>query len=151
MIDYFINHMWQAWLLLSLLFLILELTNGDFFIMCFAIGSVFAAVASVLTDSIIVQIIVFAVFTLLSLAFVRPVALRWFHKGEDHRLSNADALIGRIGRVIEPIEADGYGRVAIDGDDWKAVSADGQPIEKGAKVCVKALDSIIITVERQDA
>ena len=66
MIEYFVNHMWQAWLLLSLLFLILELTNGDFFIMCFAIGSVFAAIASVVSDSIIVQIIVFAVFTLLT-------------------------------------------------------------------------------------
>ena len=148
MIEYFVNHMWQAWLLLSLLFLILELTNGDFFIMCFAIGSVFAAIASVVSDSIIVQIIVFAVFTLLSLAFVRPVALRWLHKGEDRRLSNADALIGRVGRVSEPIEAGGYGRVAIDGDDWKAVTVDGQPVEKGAKVRVTALDSIIVTVEK---
>lgn len=148
MIDYFINHMWQAWLLLSLLCLILELTNGDLYVLCFAIGGVFASVSSVMTDSFIIQIIVFAVFTLLSLAFVRPVALRWLHKGEDHRVSNADALIGRIGRVSEAIEAGGYGRVAIDGDDWKAVAVDGQPVEKGAKVRVTAIDSIIITVEK---
>lgn len=148
MIDYFINHMWQAWLLLSLLCLILELTNGDLYVLCFAIGGVFASVSSVMTDSFIIQIIVFAVFTLLSLAFVRPVALRWLHKGEDHRVSNADALIGRIGRVSETIEAGGYGRVAIDGDDWKAVAVDGQPVEKGAKVRVTAIDSIIITVEK---
>lgn len=148
MIDYFINHMWQAWLLLSLLCLILELTNGDLYVLCFAIGSVFASVASFFTDSIITQIIVFAVCTLLSLVFVRPVALRWLHKGEDNRLSNADALIGRIGRVSEAIEAGGFGRVAIDGDDWKAQTANGQAIEKGDKVRVTALDSIIITVEK---
>ena len=46
MIDYFISHLWQLWALISLLCLILELTNGDFFILCFAIGGVFAAVAS---------------------------------------------------------------------------------------------------------
>lgn len=148
MIDYFINHMWQAWLLLSLLCLILELTNGDLYVLCFAIGSVFASVASFFTDSIITQIIVFAVCTLLSLVFVRPVALRWLHKGEDNRLSNADALIGRIGRVSEAIEAGGFGRVAIDGDDWKAQAANGEAIEKGDKVRVTALDSIIITVEK---
>ena len=148
MIDYFINHMWQAWLLLSLLCLILELTNGDLYVLCFAIGSVFASVASFFTDSIITQIIVFAVCTLLSLVFVRPVALRWLHKGEDNRLSNADALIGRIGRVSEAIEAGGFGRVAIDGDDWKAQAANGQAIDKGDKVRVTALDSIIITVEK---
>lgn len=148
MIDYFINHMWQAWLLLSLLCLILELTNGDLYVLCFAIGSVFASVASFFTDSIITQTIVFAVCTLLSLVFVRPVALRWLHKGEDNRLSNADALIGRIGRVSEAIEAGGFGRVAIDGDDWKAQAANGQAIEKGDKVRVTALNSIIITVEK---
>lgn len=148
MIDYFINHMWQAWLLLSLLCLILELTNGDLYVLCFAIGSVFASVASFFTDSIITQIIVFAVCTLLSLVFVRPVALRWLHKGEDNRLSNADALIGRIGRVSEAIEAGGFGRVAIDGDDWKAQAVNGQAIEKGDKVRVTALNSIIITVEK---
>ena len=147
MIDYFITHIWQAWLLLSLLCLILELTNGDLYVLCFAIGGVFASVASLFIDSIIAQIIVFAVFTLLSLAFVRPVALRWLHKGEDRRLSNADALIGRIGRVSETIEAGGFGRVAIDGDDWKAQSADGQAVAVGAKVRVTAIDSIIITVE----
>ena len=59
MIDYFISHLWQLWALISLLCLILELTNGDFFILCFAIGGVFAAVASAITDSLVVQILVF--------------------------------------------------------------------------------------------
>ena len=148
MIEYFINNMWQAWLLLGIIFLILELTNGDFFIMCFAIGSVFAAIASAVSDSLVVQIITFAVFTLLSLAFVRPVALRWLHKNEDTRVSNADALIGREGRVSEPIPAGGYGRVAIDGDDWKAESADGSEIAKDEKVTVVGRESIIITITK---
>ena len=47
----------------------------------------------------------------------------------------------------ETIEAEGYGRVAIDGDDWKAVSANGGRIEKGDNVKVVGRDSIIITVE----
>lgn len=148
MIDYFINHMWQLWALISLLCLILELTNGDLYVLCFAIGGVFASIASAFVDSIVIQIVVFAVFTLLSLAFVRPVALRWLHRGEDSRVSNVDALIGREGRVSETIEAGGYGRVAIDGDDWKALSLDGQPIEKDSKVRVTSIDSIIITVEK---
>jgi membrane protein implicated in regulation of membrane protease activity len=38
------------------------------------------------------------------------------------------------------------GRVAIDGDDWKAVSVDGSVIEKGQSVEIIKLDSIIVTV-----
>ena len=80
MIDYFISHLWQLWALISLLCLILELTNGDFFILCFAIGGVFAAVASAITDSLVVQILVFAAATILSLIFFRPAALRWMRR-----------------------------------------------------------------------
>jgi membrane protein implicated in regulation of membrane protease activity len=148
MIDYFATHLWQLWLLVSFLCLILELTNGDFFIMCFAIGGVCASIASALGLGFYGDLLVFAVCSVLSLVFVRPSALKYLHKSGEERVSNADALIGRVGRVSEPIAAGGYGRVAIDGDDWKAVSADGNAIEKDARVIVCSLDSIIITVEK---
>jgi len=148
MVDYFMQHLWQAWALVSLICLILELTNGDLYILCFALGAIGGAVASLFTESLVTQIIVFAVCTLLSVFFIRPVALRWLHKGEDERLSNADALIGREGKVSEDIPADGYGRVLIDGDDWKACSTDNGNITKGTKVRVVKMESIIITVEK---
>ena len=93
------------------------------------------------------QLLLFAVLSVLCLFFVRPVMLRYFHRNDPDRKSNADALIGQEGRVSETIVADGYGRVAIDGDDWKAVSADGREIAKGSKVRVVSRDSIIITVQ----
>lgn len=147
MIDYFASHLWQLWALVSFICLILELTNGDFFIMCFAIGGVCAAIASALGVGFYGGLLVFAICSVLSLWLVRPTALKYLHKNADERVSNADALMGRIGRVSETIEAEGYGRVAIDGDDWKAVSANRGRIEKGSNVKVVGRDSIIITVE----
>ena len=84
---------------------------------------------------------------MLSLLFIRPSALKYLHRNADDRLSNADALMGREGRVSQDIAAGAHGRVAIDGDDWKAVSADGQPIAKGTAVRVVDRDSIILTVQ----
>ena len=147
MVDYFMQHLWQLWALLSLICLILELTNGDLYILCFSVGALFAVFAALLGVSGWIQTLVFAIFSLLCLFFVRPVALRWLHKGEDGRLSNADALVGRIGKVSETIATDGYGRVAIDGDDWKATSVGGFEIKQGERVRVVSIDSIIITVE----
>lgn len=143
------QHLWQAWALVALICLILELTNGDLYILCFAIGAVCSGVASLFTDSLVAQIVIFAVCSLLSVIFIRPVAVRWLHKGKEDRVSNADALIGRTGRVSQTIEAGSYGRVAIDGDDWKAESADGTAIPEGEKVIVIARDSIILTVKLQ--
>ena len=148
MILYFLENLWLAWLLVSLLCLVLELTNGDFFIMCFAIGGVAAAIVSAFSDSFTLQVIVFAVVSALSIFFVRPFALKYLHKNKDNRVSNADAIIGRIGKVTESIVANGHGRVKVDGDSWKAVTANNLAIEEGTTVRIVALNSIIVTVER---
>lgn len=148
MIEYFSQNVWLIWVLVSIICLLLELTSGDLFILCFAIGGVFGSIASALGFGIVGQILVFAAFTLLSIFFVRPVALRWLHRKDAERPSNADALMGRTGFVSEAIEANGYGRVAVDGDDWKAESEDGNAIGKGDRVEIVGRESIVIKVRK---
>ena len=132
---------------MAVICLILEMTAGDFFIICFSIGAVFAAITALVGGNIYWQLLLFAVFTLISLFWVRPFAQRYLHKGEDNRVSNADALMGRQGRVVEAVKADGFGRVQIDGDIWKAVTNEPQDIPAGKNVRVVGRESTIITVE----
>ena len=147
MIEYLALHLWQMWAVIAVVCLILELTAGDFFIICFSIGAVFAAITAALGGGIYLQLVMFAVFTLISLFWVRPFAQRYLHKGEDNRVSNADALLGRQGRVVETVKADGFGRVQIDGDIWKAVTNETQDIPEGSNVRVISRESTVITVE----
>jgi len=145
MIAYLLENMWQLWAVVAVLGLLLELTSGDFFIICFSIGACAAAIVSPFAG-LYVQLIVFGVVTALSIYQVRPFALRYLHRNEENRVSNADALIGRQGHVTETIQEKGFGRVAIDGDDWKAVSADETEIPIGTRVKVVNRESIIISV-----
>ncbi|MBR7043520.1 MAG: NfeD family protein [Prevotella sp.] len=147
MIEYLSEHLWQMWAVIAVLCLILELTAGDFFILCFSIGAAFAAMSAAFGAGFYVQLAVFAVFTLVSLFLVRPFALRYLHRNDENRVSNADALLGRHGKVVETIEADGFGRVQIDGDVWKAVTK-GETIPVGTTVQVVDRESTIITVEK---
>ncbi|MBE6269456.1 MAG: NfeD family protein [Prevotella ruminicola] len=147
MIDYIMQHLWQMWAIVAIVCLILELTAGDFFIICFAIGAVPAAIVAALGAGTYYQIVVFAVVSLVSLFYVRPFAKRYLHRGEDKRISNADALLGRQGRVVETIQPGGFGRVQIDGDIWKATAKEGSEIAEGANVVVVDRASTIITVE----
>lgn len=149
MIEYMINNMWQIWAVIAVAGLILELTSGDFFIMCIAIGAAGAAVAA-LFGNIYVQLAVFAVVSLFSLFQVRPFMLRYLHKNEEHRASNAEALIGRQGIVKETIKANGTGYVAIDGDLWKAVAVEEEEIPVGTRVKVLSIKSTVVTVEKID-
>lgn len=146
MIEYFSSHLWQFWTLVGFICLILELTSGDFFIMCFSLGAFVAAIASTFVPSFMVQIIIFAIASLMCLFFVRPLALKYFHRKGDDRPSNVDAMIGRKGVVTDAIPADGHGRVKIDGDSWKARGENDQPIAKDSHVEVVSMASTIITV-----
>jgi membrane protein implicated in regulation of membrane protease activity len=148
MIDYILANMWQIWVVVAVVCLILELSSGDFFIICFSIGSVFALIAAVTGVGVYGQIAVFALFSLLAIFTVRPVALRYLHKNEPNKPSNADALLGRTGRVTEQIPAEGTGYVQIDGDLWRAVSSTKTPIDAGTSVRVVNRESTIITVEK---
>ena len=146
MIEYFLANLWQIWVVVTIVCLILELTSGDFFIICFSIGAVFAAISAAVVLNIYWQLFIFAIFSLLSIFFVRPLALRWLHKNEPNKPSNVDALLGRTGKVTEVIPAGGNGYVQIDGDLWKAVST-GADIHVGTTVRVVGRESTIITVE----
>lgn len=147
MIEYFQANLWQFWALIGVLCLILELTSGDFFIMCFSIGAFITALVAAFGTSFTVQLIVFAIASLLCLLFVRPLALKYFHRKDPDRPSNVDAMVGRRGVVTEAIPERGHGRVKIDGDSWKACGVDDMAIDKGTRVEVTDINSIIITVQ----
>ena len=147
MLAYILENMWQVWAVVAVICLILELMAGDFFIICFSIGAVGGLLTALLSDSLYLQLFAFAVFTVLALVYVRPFAKRYLHKGEDSRVSNADALMGRQGRVVETVKAGGFGRVQIDGDIWKAVTNGEADIPEGSTVVVIDRASTIITVE----
>jgi len=149
MIQYLLDNMWQLWAVLAVLGLILELTSGDFFIMCIAIGAMGAAISAPFSN-VYGQLAVFGLVTLFSLFQVRPFALRYLQRKGEERVSNADALLGRQGRVSSVIQANGTGYVAIDGDQWKAVAVDDEEIAVGTRVKVVGRESTIITVERID-
>ena len=155
MIDYLLQNSWQVWAVVAVLCLIMELSSGDFFIICFSIGAVAAVIGAAAGLSIYWQVALFALFSMLAIFTVRPVALRWFHKNEPNRPTNADALLGRTGRVTETIPVSGNGYVQIDGDLWKAVRANAggellsppTDIPVGTTVRVVGRESTIVTVE----
>ena len=147
MIDYFVGNMWLAWLIVSIGLLLLELTSGDFYVICFAFGAVASIVGAAIGLPLWAQVLIWAVCSVLCLYFVRPSLIRRLHGKENERKSNVDALVGRRGVVIDKISAGGFGYVKIDGDEWRSVSADGQEIPVGTTVQVVSRDSIILTVD----
>lgn len=142
---------WHFWALGALVFLIAEIFTPGFALACVSIGGIFGAVAAACELSLAWQIVLFAIGTFLAFLLVRPLVLKAMARHDkDVPKTNMGALIGREARVTEEIGPEGdTGRVKVDGDEWQAVSNDGQPIEVGAKVVILKYESIILTVKRQ--
>jgi membrane protein implicated in regulation of membrane protease activity len=137
------------WLIVAIALVIFEICSATFGAICFAIGAGFSALAAGLGAGVTWQIVIFAIVSLLTFIFLRPFMLKFMDRKSKEVKTNAEAIIGRRGIVSERIDAEQHtGRVAIDGDDWKAVSEDGSIIEKGVSVEIVKMDSIIVTVKQ---
>ena len=140
---------WHIWVIIALVFVIIEIFTAGFAVMCISFGCLFGALASALDWELKWQLLVFAVGTVLAFMTVRPLVYKFFYNKKNEVKTNAEALIGRKAIVTECIEGElNPGRVKIDGDDWKAVSLDSEPIEVGMAVEVTALNSVILTVKK---
>ena len=152
MIEYFAANIWLFWIIIAVICLIMELTTGGFFLLCFSIGAIITLLISFLLPFSF-QVLLYGICSCLCLFLVRPALLKLEKRkteGIDNpgRISNADALIGAVGIVCETIPYNGYGRVLAGGDDWKAQGKDGLSIEKNCRVKVVDRDSLIVTVEK---
>ena len=140
---------WQIWVIAALLFFIVEIFTSGFAIACLSVGCLFSAVGAALKLSMTWQVALFALGAFLAFIFIRPFVLKLMDKKSQTTVTtNMDNLIGRKAIVTERIEKDGYGRVKIDGDDWKARLEDDGEAEVGEKVTILSNESIILTVKK---
>lgn len=148
MIDYIFQNLWLFWTIITIVCLIMELSSGDFYVTCFAIGALSSVVSALIGLPFWVQVVVWAICSVLSIWLIRPHLVSAIRRGADDRKSNADALMGQIGEVSQTIVVGDYGRVKLDGDDWKAEAPAAKfNLKVGTKVRVVGRESIILQVE----
>lgn len=141
---------WQYWIIAALVLFIIEIMTSGFAIACLSVGCLLAAVGSAFELSLAWQIGLFALGSFLAFIFIRPLVLKLMNKNanKNNITTNTDNLIGRRAIVSAKIENDGYGRVKIDGDDWKARMEDDGEAEVGEKVTIVSQESVILTVKK---
>ena len=140
---------WHIWVIIALVFVIIEIFTTGFAVMCISIGCMFGALASALDWELKWQLLLFAIGTVLAFVTVRPLVYKLFYNKSHEVKTNADAVVGRRGVVTERIEGELHpGRVKVDGDDWKAISLETDSIEVGEAVEIIAINSVILTVKK---
>ncbi len=140
--------LWYIWVIAALLLFITELFTSGFAIICLSFGALGGAVAALLDTSLEMQFIAFAIVSFIALIAIRPVLKRLFFKNGEKVATNANAIIGKHGIVCVDVDANDSGRVMIEGMDWRARSVDNEPLSKGTKVEVVAMESITLIIKK---
>ncbi|MHA7282863.1 NfeD family protein [Arthrobacter sp. TMS2-4] len=144
--DWMIANSWVLWLVLFLGLAVVETLTLDLLFIMLAVGAMAALVADSMGAGLVLQIVVFAVVSLLMILLVRPVAVRHLKRGPADQLNNIDRLVGAAAVALEPVTAHS-GTVKIGGDTWTARSADGASLPAGARLAVARIDGATAVVE----
>ncbi len=121
------------WLAAMVIFLIVEIMTPGLVFGCFAVAALGAAGTTLVTDSYLIQLGVFAFMAIVLIPLTRPLA-RKITK-ESPQKTNADAMVGKSGIVIKAIDPVAeVGQVRVEGQVWQALAV--EPIEEGVQITV---------------
>ncbi|MFP3465372.1 NfeD family protein [Leifsonia sp. SIMBA_070] len=111
---------WIAWLVLILVFVIIEMLTLDFVFLMIAVGSLGGLLSGLFGAPWWLQLIIAAVLSVVLIFFIRPPLLHALKRGGDPAKSNVDRLIGMGGVVVSTVSrTSGLVKLQV-GETWTA-------------------------------
>ena len=136
------------WIAAIIIFGVAEAATAGLTSIWFVLGSVAGLIAAVCGGPVWLQVGLFFAVSIAALAFTRPLVVKLMKK--DIKPTNADRVLGAVGRVTERIDnALPSGAVYIDGKTWTARSADGEVIEPDAAVRILRMEGVKLIVQKE--
>jgi membrane protein implicated in regulation of membrane protease activity len=138
------------WLVLFVIFVIIEAATLGLATIWFAGGALVATLVAVALPGLIwLQVLLFLAVSVLLLYFTRPVAVKYFNK--DRVKTNVESYVGREVIVVSEIDnLQGIGQVKLGGQEWTARTlSDDDVMEVGTVGVVKAVDGVKLIIEEK--
>jgi membrane protein implicated in regulation of membrane protease activity len=139
---------WLIWVAIGIICIIIEIFTPGFLFMSFGIGAIITGMVSLVLKNVPLQILVFAVITFLVFISSRKLSKKLISKSSEE--TNIYALKGKKGIVVKEIPEDGRGYVKVGGEEWSAVSEDGEKIEKDEKVIIIKVEGNKLIVSQKE-
>jgi membrane protein implicated in regulation of membrane protease activity len=137
-----------CWLLLAAIFVVIEIISLGLTTIWFAGGAFIAALAALAGGNLVVQIILFAVVSIVLLVVTRPVAKKYLDSKTEK--TNAEALIGQKAMVLDEVNnLMQTGRAKINGMEWTARSKeDAVIIPAGEQAEIVEIQGVKLILEK---
>lgn len=138
--------LWEIFAIAGLVFLILEMLVPSMFFLNLAIAGFITAIIALWINNWVTLTILFAIFAILSIVFLRPILIK-NKKNKETETGMEGKYIGKIVKVIEPIDKSS-GAITIYDERWNARADVEEPIPAGSEVKIIKYDSLVLTVEK---
>ena len=116
------EYMWIVWLSLFVIMIGIEAIGPALVSLWFGFGALLALIVSFIPGvPWWIEVIVFLVVSVATLLALRPLAKRYFKRNVV--ASNTDSLIGRKGKIIDPVSALSPGTCKIGDVTWTVIAS----------------------------
>ena len=140
------------WLAAAIALVVLEVLTIGFFALFIMFGALAAALVAAMGQSIVVQVVVFAVVSGAGILAARPPLMAYLQRRSHPAvLSGAQGMIGLEAPVVDAIGGEHIpGHVRVSGENWPAISSSGKKIPVGTTVVVEALRNATLVVRTKE-
>ena len=142
-------YMEVLWLVLLIVFAVLEASTVSLVSIWFMGGALTALIAALCGAEIWLQVVRFLAVSIALRLCLRPLSKKLLKKRKV--ATNANSNIGKTAVVTETIDnLRGTGAVKISGVEWSARSVDDSVLEKDAVVRILRIEGVKVCVERAE-
>lgn len=133
------------WAISFLGLLLVEFLTVGLVSIWFAVGALGALITSFITESVLIQTIVFVIISVITLIVTKPLMKKF--KVTNFEPTNSDRVIGKVVEVTKEIKSNEYGEVVIFGTVWLAASDKNHKV--GSKVVVQKIEGNKLIVKEE--
>ena len=137
------------WIIIAVVFGIIEVATLGILTIWFALGALAAAVAAILGAGVPLQIILFFVISIALLYFTRPLAEKYLKIGK-HK-TNVESLVGPRAVVLQGFGPGQAGRARVRGQEWACEAADRKEgFAEGEEAVIVRIEGVRLLLQREE-
>ena len=133
------------WLLVVIGTFLLDLLSSSFFFVLFSIGAIVAAICAVIGLEFIVQVIIFAIVSIISLIIGYPILKKKYKNLSKRTPLMEEGYIGRKMKAENDIVD--KAQIKVGGEYWTAIN-DSEIIHSGEEFVITGIDGIKLKIEK---
>ena len=134
------------WFALAVAFVIIEILTTTLFFVSLALGALAGVLALALGGNFVLQFVVAAAISVISLTILRPFALKFLFRKDPHHQSWMENLVNSEAMTLTEVD-EASGQVRLSNETWSArTEAHAVPVPANATVTVLRIEGAVAII-----